>query len=119
MEKVNVAEKFKLIKEYYSPKIIGELNGSEVKAAKLLGEFVWHAHENEDEMFFIVSGSLTIRFETKDVELNPGEFIIIPKGVKHMPVAENEVCVLLIEPKNTLNTGNVRNEKTVTDIEKI
>jgi mannose-6-phosphate isomerase-like protein (cupin superfamily) len=119
MEKVNLAEKFTLFHEYWNPKIAGEINDSYVKLAKLKGEFVWHQHENEDEMFFVVKGQLLIKFRDKDVWLNEGEFLIVPKGVEHMPVAEEEVHVLLIEPKTTLNTGDQVNEKTVTDLESI
>ncbi|WP_216675686.1 cupin domain-containing protein [Brevibacillus sp. HB1.3] len=119
MEKVNVAEKFTLFHEYWNPKIAGEINDSYVKLAKLKGEFVWHQHENEDEMFFVVKGKLLIKFRDKDVWLNEGEFLIVPKGVEHMPVAEEEVHVLLLEPKTTLNTGDQVNEKTVTDLETI
>ncbi|MGK5507082.1 MULTISPECIES: cupin domain-containing protein [Brevibacillus] len=119
MEKVNVAEKFSLFHEYWSPKIAGEINDSYVKLVKLKGEFVWHQHENEDEMFLVVKGKLLIKFRDKDVWLNEGEFLIVPKGVEHMPVAEEEVHVLLLEPKTTLNTGDQVNEKTVTDLETI
>ncbi|MBG9943077.1 cupin domain-containing protein [Brevibacillus sp. NRRL NRS-603] len=119
MEKVNIAEKFSLFYEYWSPKIVGEINDSYVKLAKFKGEFVWHQHENEDEMFFVVKGKLLIKFRDKDVWLNEGEFLIVPKGVEHMPVAEEEVHVLLLEPKTTLNTGDQVNEKTVTDLETI
>ncbi|GAB1531658.1 cupin domain-containing protein [Brevibacillus formosus] len=119
MEKVNVAEKFTLFHEYWNPKIAGEINDSYVKLVKLKGEFVWHQHENEDEMFLVVKGKLLIKFRDKDVWLNEGEFLIVPKGVEHMPVAEEEVHVLLLEPKTTLNTGDQVNEKTVTDLETI
>ncbi|TQR30390.1 cupin domain-containing protein [Brevibacillus brevis] len=119
MEKVNVAEKFTLFHQYWNPKIAGEINDSYVKLAKLKGEFVWHQHENEDEMFFVVKGKLLIKFRDKDVWLNEGEFLIVPKGVEHMPVAEEEVHVLLLEPKTTLNTGDQVNERTVTDLETI
>ncbi|MBW5470300.1 cupin domain-containing protein [Brevibacillus formosus] len=119
MEKVNIAEKFSLFHEYWSPKIAGEINDSYVKLAKFKGEFVWHQHENEDEMFLVVKGKLLIKFRDKDVWLNEGEFLIVPKGVEHMPVAEEEAHVLLLEPKTTLNTGDQVNEKTVTDLETI
>ena len=117
MDKINLSEKMKLFNDYWSPKILGELNNLYVKAAKLKGEFVWHRHETEDEMFFIVKGRLVIKFRDKDVILNDGEFIIIPKGVEHMPVAEEEVQVMLIEAKTTLNTGDVRNNRTVDNLE--
>lgn len=119
MDKINLEEKFQLFHEYWSPKIVGELNESYVKIAKFKGEFTWHIHDNEDEMFYVVKGVLTVKFRDKDVCLKEGETIIIPKGVEHMPVAENEVHVLLIEPKSTLNTGNVTNSKTVVDLERI
>ncbi|UKL01364.1 cupin domain-containing protein [Brevibacillus brevis] len=119
MEKVNLAEKFSLFHEHWSPKIAGEINDSYVKLVKLKGEFVWHQHENEDEMFLVVKGKLLIKFRDKDIWLNEGEFVIVPKGVEHMPVAEEEVHVLLLEPKSTLNTGDQVNEKTVTDLERI
>ncbi|AET68459.1 mannose-6-phosphate isomerase [Desulfosporosinus orientis DSM 765] len=119
MEKINLEEKFRLFNEYWSPKIIGEVNDSYVKIAKLKGEFTWHLHDNEDEMFYVVQGLLTIKFRDKDVHLRKGETIIIPKGIEHMPVADEEVHVLLIEPKSTLNTGNVINDKTVEKLERI
>lgn len=108
-----------LFNEYWSPKILDEVNGSYVKVAKLKGEFLWHIHENEDEMFYVLKGILIIKFRDKDVILNEGEFLIIPKGIEHMPVAEEEVHVMLIEPKTTLNTGDVRSERTVEKLEKI
>lgn len=112
MDKVNLAEKFALIKEHWTPKIAGELNGSYVKLTKLKGEFIWHHHEHEDEMFMVVKGKLLIRFRDRDISLEEGEFLIIPKGVEHLPVAEEETQIILIEPASTLNTGNVRNERT-------
>ncbi|WP_442600249.1 cupin domain-containing protein [Neobacillus sp. D3-1R] len=119
MEKVNINEKFSLFNEYWSPKIAGEINDTHVKLAKLKGEFIWHLHEHEDEMFFVVKGQLLIKFRDKDVWINEGEFIIVPKGVEHLPVAEEEVHVLLFEPKTTLNTGNQVNERTVSDLQSI
>lgn len=119
MDKINIEEKFSLFSDYWSPKIAGEINDTHVKFVKLKGEFVWHHHEDEDEMFLIVKGTLLIKFYDKDVWLNEGEFLIIPKGVEHQPVAEEEVHALLIEPKNTLNTGNQVNEKTARDLESI
>lgn len=119
MEKVNLLEKFALIDEYWSPKIAGELNGQFVKLGKLKGEFIWHHHEKEDELFLVVKGQLTIKLRDKDVILQEGEFFIVPRGVEHKPVADDEAYVLLFEPKSTLNTGNVRGERTVEDIEKI
>lgn len=111
---VNLAQKFDLFNEHWSPKIVGELNESHVKLAKLQGEFVWHSHEHEDEMFLVVSGRLQIRLRDRDLSINPGEFVIIPRGVEHCPLAEEEVRVLLLEPKSTLNTGDQNNERTVT-----
>lgn len=111
MKKVNLAEKFALINEHWRPKIVGELNGQEVKLVKFVGEFPWHHHEHEDEMFLAVKGNFRIEFRDKTVELTPGEFVIVPHGVEHRPVAETEVEVLLFEPKNVLNTGNIENER--------
>jgi mannose-6-phosphate isomerase-like protein (cupin superfamily) len=119
MEKVNLTEKFKLFNEYYSPKIVGEINESFVKVAKLKGDFPWHTHKEEDEMFFIVKGSLMIRFRDKDVSVNEGEFIIVPKGIEHQPVAAEEAHVMFIEPKTTVNTGSEINERTIETLEKI
>ena len=112
MNKINLTEKFGLFSEYWSPKIAGELNGSYIKLAKLKGEFDWHHHENEEEMFLVVKGELIIKFRDEDIAINAGEFIVIPRGVEHLPVAPEEVHVMLIEPKETLNTGNIINEKT-------
>jgi mannose-6-phosphate isomerase-like protein (cupin superfamily) len=119
METINLADKFNLFQEYWSPKIVGELNDSHVKLAKLKGEFVWHHHDNEDELFLVVKGRLLIKLHDRDIWLNEGEFTIIPRGVEHLPVAEEEVHVLLLEPKSTLNTGNVQNERTVADLKRI
>ena len=116
---VNVEEKLSLFSEFWSPRIIGELNDMYIKAAKLKGEFLWHAHDNEDEMFYVVKGRLVIRYRDTDNILSPGEFLIIPRGVEHMPVAEEEVHVLLIEPKATVNTGGVVSERTVEVLERI
>ncbi|MFP3388149.1 cupin domain-containing protein [Brevibacillus sp. SIMBA_040] len=119
MQKVNLQEKFSLFHDYWSPKIAGEINDSHVKLVKLKGEFVWHHHDLEDEMFLVVKGKLLIKFRDRDVWLDEGEFIIVPKGVEHMPVAEEEVHVLLLEPKTTLNTGSQVNERTVSDLQTI
>ena len=113
IKKVNLSEKFALIDEYWSPRIAGELNDSYVKLAKLKGEFIWHHHENEDELFLVVQGELVIELRDQKVELVEGEFVIIPKEVEHRPVAADEVHVMLIELKSTINTGNVQNERTV------
>ena len=117
--KVNLAEKFSLFDEQWSPKIIGELNGQQVKIAKIQGEFVWHHHETEDELFLVVKGQLIIKLREGDVILEAGEFLIVPRGVEHKPVAEQEAHVLMFEPKSTLNTGNVRDERTVEELETI
>ncbi|WP_133135708.1 cupin domain-containing protein [Legionella rowbothamii] len=119
MQTVNIENKFDLFNEYWSPKIVGDLNDSHVKLAKFKGEFVWHKHHNEDELFFIIKGNLLIKFRDHDVILKEGEFIIIPKGVEHLPVAEEEVHVMLIEPKATLNTGNATSALTKTDLDRI
>ncbi len=119
MDNVNLREKFERVKEYWSPKIIGEVNDSYVKAVKFKGEFVWHHHENEDEMFLVVRGTMRMKFRDRDVLVREGEFVIVPRGVEHMPVAEEEVHVVLFEPKTTLNTGNVRNERTLQELERL
>ena len=110
---INLADKFNLFQEPWHPKIVGELNDSYVKLAKLKGEFVWHHHDNEDELFLVIKGTLVIKLRDQELTIREGEFVIIPKGVEHLPVAEEEVQVLLLEPKSTLNTGNVQNERTV------
>ncbi len=119
MEKVNLAQKFNMFQDYWSPKVVGEINDSHVKLVKLKGEFVWHQHETEDELFLVVKGRLLIKLRDQDIYLEEGEFVIIPRGVEHLPVAEEEAHVLLLEPKTTLNTGNVENERTVVDLEHI
>lgn len=119
MNVVDLKEKFSLFDGLWSPKIVGELNGQYVKLAKLKGEFVWHQHENEDELFMVVKGKLTIKLKDQTVELTEGQFFIIPRGVEHLPVAEEECHVMLFEPKSVLNTGDVKNDKTVEILEKI
>jgi len=120
LEKINLAEKFSRISEHWSPKIAGEINDSYVKLVKVKGEFVWHHHENEDELFLVTKGRLQLRFRDREVWLGPGEFFIVPRGVEHMPVAqEEETHVVLLEPKSTLNTGNVQNERTLPQLERI
>lgn len=119
VEKVNLAEKFSLFAEHWSPQIVGELNGQQVKLAKLLGSFDWHHHEHEDELFLVVQGSLTMRLRDREVQLNEGEFFVVPRGVEHQPVAEQEAHVLLFEPASTLNTGNLHNERTRTDLPRL
>ena len=116
---VNLAAKFGLFNEAWKPKIVAELNDTYVKVVKLKGEFVWHHHEAEDELFYVVKGSLTIRLRGSDLQLREGELVVIPRGVEHQPVAEEEAYVVLIEPRSTLNTGNVRNERTVPNLERI
>lgn len=113
MKVINLAEKFSGFAEQWSPRIVAELNDSYVKLAKLQGEFVWHHHENEDELFLVVKGQLRIKLRDGELLLREGELAVIPRGVEHCPVAEEEVQVLLLEPKSTLNTGNVHNERTV------
>lgn len=119
VEKVNIAQKFTLFNDYWVPYIVGDLNESYVKVDKLKGQFVWHKHDTEDELFLVTKGKLVIKLRDKDISLHPGEFVIIPKGVEHMPVADQEAHVVLIEPKTTLNTGNVRDEKTVSELKRI
>jgi len=113
INKVNLTEKFNLIKEYWKPAIAGKLNGQLVKLAKLKGEFTWHKHEMEDELFMVIEGELKIELEAEILEIGEGEFVIIPKGVLHKPIAEEEVKVLLFEPESTINTGDTENEFTV------
>jgi mannose-6-phosphate isomerase-like protein (cupin superfamily) len=117
MDKVNLREKLALFAEHWHPKIVGELNGQQVKLVKLLGEFVWHHHEHEDELFLVVQGRFRMDFRDRAVWLEEGEFLIVPRGVEHRPVAEQEAHVLLFEPAATLNTGNVQNERTVTRLQ--
>jgi len=120
MEVVNLEEKFGRVREYWSPKIMGELNDAYVKGVKLRGEFVWHHHEREDELFLVVEGRLRMQLRDGNRDLRPGEFIIVPRGVEHCPLAlTDEVHVVLIEPKTTLNTGDVVNERTVRNLERI
>ena len=119
IEKVNLAEKLSLFDERWSPKIVAELNDTHVKIVKLDGEFVWHHHDDEDELFLVVAGRLRMQFRDGDVVLEPGELIVVPKGLEHRPVAEGETHVVLVEPKTTLNTGNVRNERTVEQLEQL
>jgi len=115
VQPVNITHKFSLFHEFWSPRIVGELNDSYVKLAKLKGEFIWHHHEAEDELFLIVKGNLLIKLRDRDVWLNEGEFVIIPRGIEHLPVAEEEVHVLLLEPKSTVNTGDVQSDRTVSN----
>jgi mannose-6-phosphate isomerase-like protein (cupin superfamily) len=119
MQPIKLTEKLAQFDDYWSPKIVGELNGQHVKLAKLKGGFVWHHHEHEDELFYVIKGSLVIQFRDKDVTLNPGEFLIIPRGVEHRPIATEEVHVMLFEPATTLNTGNTQNDFTVKNLDQI
>lgn len=119
MNKVTLSEKFSLFSEYWSPKIVGKLNGQHVKLVKLNGEFVWHKHDNEDEMFFVIDGTLKIEFRNKTITLHKDEFLIIPKGTEHKPVAEEEVLVMLFEPATTLNTGDAENQLTKQQLDRI
>ena len=119
MKKVNINEKLSLFSEYWDPKIVGELNGQYVKLVKFKDEFVWHKHDNEDEMFFVLKGKFNMEYRDKTVEINENEFVIVPKGVEHRPVAPEEVSVMLFEPKTILNTGDTRNEFTKERLQKI
>ena len=119
MDRISLSEKLALFSDYWSPKIIGEINDSHVKLVKLKGEFVWHQHEKEDELFLVIKGKLLIKLRDGDINLEEGEMVIIPRGVEHMPVAAEEVHVLLLEPKSTVNTGNAGGERTVATLERI
>ena len=119
MDKVNLEEKFGLFSEHWSPKIVGQINDCHVKIAKLLGEFEWHHHQHEDEMFFVVKGRLTVKFRDGEVVLHQGELLVIPRGVEHLPVAEEEVWLMMVEPVGTLNTGSRTTERTVAEPEVI
>jgi mannose-6-phosphate isomerase-like protein (cupin superfamily) len=119
VDKVNVAQKLSLFDEHWSPKIVGELNGQHIKLVKLLGEFVWHHHDDEDEMFLVVDGRFRMEFRDREVWLEPGEFIVVPRGIEHRPVAEEEASVMLFEPASTLNTGNVTGDMTVAELDRI
>ena len=119
MEKVNIKDKLSLFSDHWSPKIVGELNGQYVKLAKLKGEFVWHKHDNEDEMFYVIRGELKIEFRDKTEHINKNEFVIVPKGVEHKPIAEEEVSVMVFEPISTLNTGDTKGDFTVEELDRI
>jgi mannose-6-phosphate isomerase-like protein (cupin superfamily) len=119
MDKINLAEAFAGIRDRWKPRIAADLNGQQVKLVKFLGPFVWHQHDHEDELFLVVRGSFRMEFRDRTVELRAGEFLVVPRGVEHRPVADEEVEVLLFEPASTLNTGNVRNERTVEKLERI
>ncbi len=123
MEKVNLAQKFSLFSEHYRPKIVGDVNDFHVKLAKLQGDFMWHHHANEDELFFVVKGELHMKVREsgseREIIIGPGEFLIVPRGVDHLPSAKEETHVMLLEPKSTLNTGNLNNERTITELDRI
>ena len=119
MNKVDIAEKFSRFSEPWSPKIVGELNGQMVKLVRFQGEFVWHHHDDEDEMFLVIGGEFRMEFRDGSVTVRAGEFIVVPRGVEHRPVAEREAQVMLFEPATTLNTGDVRNDRTRERLERI
>ena len=119
MDKINIADKLSLFSDHWNPRIVGELNGQHVKLVKFKGEFVWHKHENEDELFYVVDGKFKMEFRNKTVEINKNEFLIVPRGVEHKPVAEHEVSVMLFEPLTTLNTGDTKGKLTRETLDKI
>ena len=123
MDKVNLAQKLSLFTDHYSPKIVGEVNDAYVKLVKLKGDFMWHHHDHEDELFLVVKGALRMKVRERGVEreiiIHSGEFLIIPRGVEHLPSADEETHVMLLEPKTTLNTGNVDSERTIHDLQRI
>ena len=119
MNKVNMEEKFLLFQHYFNPRIVGDLNGQQVKLVKFKGEFVWHKHDHEDEMFYVVKGKFKMEFRDRTIEINEREFLIVPKGIEHKPTAENEVSIMLFEPASTLNTGNAKGDLTRDILEKI
>lgn len=118
-DKINLDQAFSSFSDHWNPRLAAELNGQHVRLAKLKGEFVWHSHENEDEMFLMIRGQLTLKLRDRNVTLNAGEFFVVPRGVEHLPVADEEAWVLLFEPAETLNTGNVRNERTRAELERL
>jgi mannose-6-phosphate isomerase-like protein (cupin superfamily) len=119
MQTINLKNKFSLFSDYANPRVIGEVNDCQVKAVKLKGEFIWHHHDNEDELFLVVQGTLRMKFRDREAVVREGEFVIVPRGLEHCPVADEEVHIVLIEPKSTLNTGNITNERTVAQLEQI
>lgn len=119
MEKVNLVQKLSGFNDYFNPRVVGELNGQQVKLVKFRGEFVWHHHEHEDELFYVVKGSFDMQLRDKTITVNAGELLVMPRGVEHRPVAKEEVEIMLFEPATTLNTGNIENELTVKNLEKI
>jgi mannose-6-phosphate isomerase-like protein (cupin superfamily) len=116
---VNLQQKLSLVSGFWNPAIVGELNDSYVKVVKLKGEFIWHHHDNEDELFLVVKGELHMKFRDREETIRPGEFIIVPRGVEHLPIADEEVHIVLFEPKTTLNTGNLHNDRTVAQLKRI
>lgn len=119
MEKINVIQKLSSFSDYFNPRIVGELNGQYVKLVKFQGEFIWHHHDYEDELFYVVKGSFDMLLQDKTITINAGEFLVIPRGVEHKPVAKEEVEIMLFEPATTLNTGNIENELTRKDLDRI
>jgi mannose-6-phosphate isomerase-like protein (cupin superfamily) len=119
MEKINVAQKMALFNDYFNPRVVGELNGQQVKLVKFQGEFVWHKHDNEDELFYVVKGKFQMLFRDKTVTVNENEFLIVPRGVEHKPVAEEEVSIMLFEPAATLNTGDAESDLTRHELERL
>jgi len=116
---VNLLEKFAKFQDYCNPRVIGEVNDCLVKAVKLKGEFIWHHHEKEDELFLVVKGTLRMKFRDHEAVVKEGEFVVVPRGVEHLPIADEEAHILLLEPKTTRNTGNVVNERTISELERI
>jgi mannose-6-phosphate isomerase-like protein (cupin superfamily) len=119
VETVNLKEKFSRFSDYCNPRIVGEVNDCHVKTVKLKGEFIWHHHDQEDELFLVVKGTLRMKFRDREAIVHEGEFVIVPRGIEHCPVADEEVHIVLIEPKSTLNTGNITNERTVAQLERL
>ena len=119
MYTVNLADKFSQFHDYFHPRVLGEVNNFHVKAAKLKGEFIWHHHDQEDELFLVLKGTLRMKFRDHEAVVREGEFVIVPHGVEHLPIADEEVHIILLEPKTTLNTGNIVNERTVSQLERI
>ncbi|HZV59416.1 MAG TPA: cupin domain-containing protein [Candidatus Eremiobacteraceae bacterium] len=119
MDTINLEEKFSRFTDQWKPKILAEVNDCHIKAVKLKGEFIWHHHDHEDELFWVVKGTLRMKFRDRETVIREGEFVVVPRGVEHLPVADEEVHMVLIEPKSTLNTGNITNERTVPQLERI
>ncbi len=119
MQAISLKEKFSKFSDYWNPRVIGEVNDCAVKTVKLRGEFIWHHHDHEDELFLVVKGILRMKFRDHESIIHEGEFVIVPRGVEHLPIADEEVHVVLLEPKSTLNTGNIVNERTVSQLEKL